>query len=219
MEMYNADGSRGEMCGNGIRCVGKYLYDRGIIHKKLMRIETDAGVKILDLQISKGVVMAVTVDMGEPIFEGREIPVAADGRVVDAPLQVGGNLYTVTCVSMGNPHCVVFVEDLDCFDVAAWGPQFEQHPFFPKRVNTEFIQVMAPGHLKMRVWERGSGETWACGTGACAAAVAAAATGRAHRSVILELRGGKLAVEWREADNRVYLTGPAVEAFSGTVEV
>ena len=179
------------------------------------------------LKLDGGRVSAATVDMGEPILEGREIPVAADGRVVDHPLEVGGRTERITAVSMGNPHCVVFVDDESCSrsrtpNSPALGRQFEHHPFFPRRVNTEFILPLARDRLRMRVWERGSGETLACGTGACAALVAAVLTGRAERRATVELRGGKLGIEWRErgADaNHVFMTGEAVEVFRGEVEV
>jgi diaminopimelate epimerase len=219
MEMYNADGSRGEMCGNGIRCVAKFAFERGLSRANPMRIETDAGVKTLYLETRGDRVERVTVDMGEPILDGPRIPVAAEGRVVDAPLEVDGATYRVTCVSMGNPHCVVFLPDVEALDLEQLGPRFEQHRFFPRRVNTEFVRVEGPAALTMRVWERGSGETAACGTGACAALVAAVLTGRAERAATLHLRGGDLAVEWREADGRVYMTGAAEEVFRGEIEV
>ena len=219
MEMYNADGSRGEMCGNGIRCVAKYAFEHGLTRANPMRIETDAGVKLLDLELSSGRVARVTVDMGAPILDGPRIPVAAEGRVVDAPLEVGGEEYRVTCVSMGNPHCVVFVDDVAAFDLPRIGPEFEHHRFFPKRVNTEFVRVDGPRELTMRVWERGSGETAACGTGACAVLVAAALTGRAERAATVHLNGGDLAIQWHESDDHVLMTGSAEEAFSGEIEV
>jgi len=227
MEMYNADGSRGEMCGNGIRCVARLHYERAAHPRNPMVIETDCGFKSVALKIDGGRVSEATVDMGEPILEGREIPAAADGRVIDHPLEVGGRIWRVTAVSMGNPHCVVFVDDeavfaLEDFEFARLGRQFEHHPFFPRRVNTEFILPLGRDRLRMRVWERGSGETLACGTGACAALVAAVLTGRAERLATLELRGGKLGIEWRERGenaNRVMMTGEAVEVFSGEVEV
>ncbi|MGE0827215.1 MAG: diaminopimelate epimerase [Candidatus Binatia bacterium] len=219
MEMYNADGSRGEMCGNGIRCVGKYVYDHGIAHANPLKIDTDAGLKILFLETKEGQVTRVTVDMGEPILDGPRIPVAATGHVVNESLEVAGQSYQVTCVSMGNPHCVTFVDAVEPLELEKVGPQFEHHPFFPKRVNTEFIQVVNPTELNMRVWERGSGETWACGTGACAAAVAAVLNKKSERRVTIHLRGGDLEIEWRAEDNHVYMTGPAEEVFEGTIEV
>lgn len=219
MEMYNADGSRGEMCGNGIRCVGKYVYDHGLARVNPLKIDTDAGVKILFLEVQDQRVNRVTVDMGEPILDGLRIPVATAGRVIDQPLEVEGESYQVTCVSMGNPHCVTFVDEVGHLALEKIGPQFEHHPFFPKRVNTEFIHVVSPTVLHMRVWERGSGETWACGTGACAAAVAAILNQKTGRRVTVHLRGGDLEIEWRAEDNHVYMTGPAEEVFEGTIEV
>ncbi|MHB8381849.1 MAG: diaminopimelate epimerase [Candidatus Binataceae bacterium] len=227
MEMYNADGSRGDMCGNGIRCVARLAYERGIAHKNPMIIETDAGQKSVELQFESGVVVGATVDMGAPILEGREIPVAADGRILDYPLEVGGRREAITAVSMGNPHCVVFVNDdsihkLDDSEFARLGREFETHRFFPRRVNAEFILPVSRTHLKMRVWERGSGETLACGTGACAAAVAAVLTGRAERNTTVELRGGNLEIEWREKGagaNHVFMTGNAVEVFKGEIDL
>ena len=219
MEMYNADGSRGAMCGNGIRCVGKYVYDHGLARDNPLKIETDSGLKVLFLELEDSSVTRVTVDMGEPILDGRQIPLATPGQMIDQPLTVDGTAYQVTCVSMGNPHCVTFVEDVEPLALETLGPKFEHHPLFPDRVNTEFIQVVSPTELNMRVWERGSGETWACGTGACAAAVAAMLTDRAERRVSVHLRGGDLDIEWRTADGHVYMTGAAEEVFEGTVEV
>jgi len=219
MEMYNADGSRGAMCGNGIRCVGKYVYDHGLARDNPLKIDTDSGLKVLFLELEDSAVVRVTVDMGEPILDGRQIPLATPGQMIDQPLTVDGTAYQVTCVSMGNPHCVTFVEDVEPLALETLGPKFEHHPLFPDRVNTEFIQVVSPTELNMRVWERGSGETWACGTGACAAAVAAMLTNRAERWVSVHLRGGDLDIEWRTADGHVYMTGAAEEVFEGTVEV
>ncbi len=227
MEMYNADGSRGEMCGNGIRCLARLAYEGGIARKNPIEVETDCGIKTVALTFSNGKVDGATVDMGEPILEGHQIPVDADGKVIDYPLEVGGRSVKVTAVSMGNPHCVAFVNDdtiwkLDVYEFARLGRQFEHHKFFPKRVNTEFILPVSRTHLKMRVWERGSGETLACGTGACAALVAGVLTGRADRKAIVELRGGNLEIEWRESGeraNHVFMTGEAVEVFRGEVEV
>jgi diaminopimelate epimerase len=222
MEMYNADGSRGEMCGNGIRCVAKYAFEHGIAPRTELAIETDAGVKTLALDVRDGRVASVTVDMGEPILDGAAIPVRSEGRVVDSPFVVDGVTHRITCVSMGNPHCVLFVADTATAPVHTLGPRIETDPFFPRKVNVEFIQLLdgAPAsRLRMRVWERGSGETAACGTGACAAVVAAVLTGRAQRKVEIELLGGNLQIEWREADGHVAMTGPATEVFSGEIEV
>jgi diaminopimelate epimerase len=218
MEMYNADGSRAEMCGNGIRCVGKYVYDRGLI-KNPLRIETDDGVKTLTLALDgAGRVATAAVDMGVPVLDGPRIPVASEGRVIDQPLEVAGTTWNVTCVSMGNPHCVVFVPEVASLDLPRIGPPFEHHPFFPKRVNTEFVTVRSRTVMDFRVWERGSGETMACGTGACAALVASVLTGRTERRVTIHLRGGDLDVEWR-ADDHVVMTGAAAEVFTADVDL
>jgi len=227
MEMYNADGSRGDMCGNGIRCLARLAFERGLVRANPMVVETDAGLKTVELRLKGRSVAGATVDMGEPILEGRDIPVDADGRIIDYPLDVAGQHELITAVSMGNPHCVVFVGDDGVFklqdrDFAALGREFEHHPFFPRRVNTEFILAVSPRRLRMRVWERGSGETWACGTGACAALVAAVLTNHAERTATVELRGGNLEIEWRAdgADaNHVFLTGNAVEVFRGEIEL
>jgi diaminopimelate epimerase len=227
MEMYNADGSRGEMCGNGIRCVARLHYEVSGSGKNPIDVDTDCGIKRITLRINDGHPSAATVDMGEPILEGREIPVNHDGRVIDFPLEIAGRIERITAVSMGNPHCVVFVSDnaifrMDDYEFARIGRQFEHHPFFPRRVNTEFILPLARNHLKMRVWERGSGETLACGTGACASLVAAVLTNRAERRAIVELRGGNLEIEWRdngEGANHVFMTGEAIEVFRGEIEL
>lgn len=223
MEMYNADGSRGEMCGNGIRCVGKYAYDHGLVDASEIRVETDAGVKTLRMQADGGVVSEVTVDMGPPVLDGPAIPVAAEGHVIDAPLTVelptGSSTFGVTCVSMGNPHCVLFLEDVESLDLESIGPRFEHHRFFPKRVNTEFVKIDSSNDVRMRVWERGSGETAACGTGACAVVVAGVLTGRTERNCRVRLNGGDLAIEWRDEDGHVYMTGPAAEVFSGEIDI
>jgi diaminopimelate epimerase len=218
MEMHNADGSRAEMCGNGIRCVGKFVYDRGLEANPLT-VETDCGVKTLALALdASGRVGGATVDMGPPVFDGPRIPVASEGRAVEQPLEVGGATYRVTCLSMGNPHCVVFVPEVKSLELDRIGPRFEHHPFFPERVNTEFVAVRSRRELDFRVWERGSGETMACGTGACAALVAAHVTGRTDRRATIHLRGGDLDVEWR-ADDHVYLTGAAAEVFTADVDL
>jgi diaminopimelate epimerase len=213
MEIYNADGGQVEMCGNGIRCFAKYVNTHGLTQKKELAVETMAGIVrpriVGDL---------VEVDMGEPILEGRKIPVNADGKIIDYPLDVGGKTYRVTCVSMGNPHCVLYVDDLDGLELEKIGSLFEHHVFFPKRVNTEFIKVLGAEEIRMRVWERGAGETWACGTGACAAAVAGALTKRHGRKVTVHLRGGDLLIDWC-GDNRVFMTGAAEEVFQGTVNI
>jgi diaminopimelate epimerase len=218
MEMYNADGSRGKMCGNGIRGFGKFVADRGLCSSDSLRVETDAGVKTIELHRSGGRIISATVDMGAPEFDGPKIPVAADGEIVDRLLEVNGRSWTVTCLSMGNPHCVTFDADPAGLDLERIGPPFEHHPFFPEGVNTEFVRIDAPDRVTMRVWERGSGETMACGTGACAVVVAAARTGRAERRATVVLRGGELTIDYR-ADGSVFMTGPTVEVFTAGVEV
>jgi diaminopimelate epimerase len=220
MEMYNADGSRGRMCGNGIRCVGKLAYERGLARENPLRVETDAGVKTLELEIAGGKVCSVTVDMGPPILDPRQIPARFEGtRAVDVPLVVNGATYHVTCVSMGNPHCVLFLPEISTLSLETIGPRFENDERFPDRVNTEFVQCLGRNEMRLRVWERGSGETAACGTGACAAAVAGVLTGRTDRSVLIHLAGGDLAIEWREHDDHVMMRGEAVEVFRGEIEV
>ena len=216
MRMFNADGSEAQMCGNGIRCVAKYVYDHGIARRTALTVETLAGVLELDLFVADGAVDRVRVNMGEPRLQRAQIPMrGAPGEVINEPLRVNGAAFEVTAVSMGNPHCVVFVEDVRGFDVAHWGPLFEHHDAFPERVNTEFIQVRDRESFSMRVWERGSGETLACGTGAAAAAVACHLTGRTGRRVTGHLLGGPLELEWQASNNQVLMTGPAVEVFSG----
>ena len=215
MRMFNADGSEAEMCGNGIRCVAKYVYDHGISRRQTLRLETGAGIKTVDLDVVDGLVRRVRVDMGEPILQAAKIPTTLPGDpVVNAPLAVDGQTLEVTCVSMGNPHCITFVDQLNDAWVLGVGPKVETDPHFPRRVNAEFIQVMSPSEVRMRVWERGSGETLACGTGACAVCVAGVLTGRTARSVLVRLVGGDLELEWG-VNNHVYMTGPAVEVFSG----
>jgi diaminopimelate epimerase len=214
MRMFNADGSESEMCGNGIRCVGKLVYDRGIARKPTLTIETGRGILTLDLEVKGGKVQQARVDMGEPILQAEHIPTTLPGNPpVDVPLP--GHDLRVTCLSMGNPHCVAHVDEITDALVLGVGPQVERHPAFPRRVNAEFVRVNRLDDVTMRVWERGSGETLACGTGACAVAVAGVLTGRSARRVLIHLRGGDLRLEWSEADNHVYMTGPAVEVFSG----
>ena len=219
MEMYNADGSRSEMCGNGIRCVGKYVYDYGLTEKEHISVETLAGIKYLDLTVEDGKVKLVKVDMGNPELVPANIPIVADGdRVIDEPINVNGTEYRMTGVSMGNPHAVVYVEDVKGLDIEKIGPAFENHERFPNRVNTEFVKVLDQNTVEMRVWERGSGETMACGTGACAAAVAAMLSGCVSEGeTAVELRGGRLFVTWDRTKNKVLLTGPAETVFEGTL--
>lgn len=217
MRMFNADGSEAQMCGNGIRCVAKYVYDHRLTRQTTIQVETLAGVLTLELFPRADIVEKVRVNMGQPRLQRAEIPMqGAPGQVVLEPLVVEGKTFEVTAVSMGNPHCIVFVDDPATFEVEYWGPRFEHHPAFPERVNTEFVRVLDEHSFRMRVWERGSGETLACGTGACAVAVACHLTGRTGRRLTGHLLGGALELEWSASDNHVYMTGPAVEVFSGT---
>jgi diaminopimelate epimerase len=216
MRMFNADGSEAQMCGNGIRCLAKYVYDHGLVRKTVLHVETLAGILELHLFPNQGTIATVRVNMGEPRLQRQHIPMLGPaGQVVKEALVVDGKTFEVTAVSMGNPHCIVFVEEPQTFDVTYWGPRFEQHPAFPERVNTEFVSVVDEHTFRMRVWERGSGETLACGTGACAVAVACHLNGKTGRRVTGHLRGGTLELEWSATDNRVYMTGPAVEVFHG----
>lgn len=221
MRMYNADGSRSEMCGNGIRCVGKYVYDYGLTDKTQLKIETLAGVKHLSLDVCEGHVQTVTVDMGKPIFRAKDIPVCIQNGAedaIDVPIVVGDRTYNVTCISMGNPHSVVFLgdtEELQTFELSSVGPLFEKHPAFPNRVNAEFVKVIDRHTVEMRVWERGSGETLACGTGACAVAVASIVNGWTGDEVEVHLLGGHLHIRWDRKLNKVYMTGPANVVFDG----
>jgi diaminopimelate epimerase len=216
MQMFNADGSEAEMCGNGIRCVAKYVYDHGLCRRDQLRIETGAGVLEVRVETDGGLVRRVQVDMGEPILEPARIPTTLPGTpVVDSPLEIAGRRLNVTCVSMGNPHCVVFVPEATDELVLGLGPQIETASYFPARVNVEFVEVIGPGEVRQRTWERGSGETWACGTGASAVCVAGVLTGRTDRRIVNHLRGGDLILQWNAADNHVYMTGPAEEVFQG----
>ena len=217
MEMYNADGSRAEMCGNGIRCVAKYVYDYGLTDKTRISVDTLAGIKYLDLTVENGKVSLVRVDMGRPILEPENIPVQAEGsRVVDEPLTVDGKEYRMTCVSMGNPHAVIFVDqDVRELPLEQIGPSFESHERFPKRINTEFARVLDRRTVEMRVWERGSGETLACGTGTCATAVACVLNGLTEDEITVHLLGGDLYIKWDREKDTVYMTGPAETVFDG----
>lgn len=220
MEMYNADGSRSEMCGNGIRCVGKYVYDYGLTEKEHISVETLAGIKYLDLTVEDGKVKLVKVDMGSPELVPANIPIVADGdRVIDEPINVNGTEYRMTGVSMGNPHAVVYVEDVKGLDIETIGPAFENHERFPNRVNTEFVKVLDRNTVEMRVWERGSGETMACGTGACAVAVACILNGFTEDKVTVKLLGGDLQIEWDKEADKVYMTGPAEVSFDGEINL
>ncbi len=222
MRIFNADGSEGKMCGNGIRCVGKFVYDKGLVppEKTVITIDTLSGIKTLDLTVEDGRVQSARVDMGAAILKPSEIPVRYHGdKMVNAPLIVGRREWRVTAVSMGNPHCVTFTDDVDGLDLEKIGPSFEKHPAFPDRVNTEFVRVIDDHTLQMRVWERGSGETWACGTGACATAVAACENGfcKKGEDITVKLRGGDLVINY--TDETVVMTGPASTVFEGEIEI
>ncbi len=220
MDMYNADGSNAQMCGNGIRCVGKYVYEKGLTEKTKLKIETGSGIKTLDLNVEDGIVKSVRVDMGSPEFRPQYIPIAEHGKsFVNRSVIVGDEEYYVTALSVGNPHAVVFVPNVDVLDLKTMGPKFENHPLFPERVNTEFVEVVDKDTIKMRVWERGSGETLACGTGATASVVASALNGHTGNSATVRLRGGELFVEWDRESNKLYLTGPAVIVFDGELYI
>ena len=233
MEMYNADGTRAEMCGNGIRCVGKFVYDKGLTDKEQITVVSAGKVKYLDLTVEKpaghqetiigqqdmrGVVTKVRVNMGSPILEPSQIPVRAEGsRVVDEPVTVDGREYRMTCVSMGNPHAVVFMENVAQLKIEQIGPLFENHERFPNRTNTEFVEIIDRRTVFMRVWERGTGETLACGTGCCATAVACILNGLTDDKVTVKLLGGELSIEWDQENNLIYMTGPAATVFEGEV--
>ena len=216
MRMFNSDGSEAEMCGNASRCIGKYVYDKGLTDKTTVTLETLAGIKVLVLHLKDGVVDTVTVDMGEPILKAEDIPVISDKYpVIGEKISALGKDFTFTCVSMGNPHAVTFVDDTDSFDVAGYGSVLEVDSHFPKKANIEFVELKDREHVKMRVWERGAGETLACGTGACAVTVACILNGLCERKLHLSLLGGDLTIEWNEKDNHVYMTGPARFSFDG----
>ncbi len=220
MDIYNADGSQAMMCGNGIRCVGKYVYERGIVKKEVLKVDTMSGVKTLRLDVKNDVVASVTVDMGSPIFRAAEIPVLFPrDEVINEAIKVDSRDYRVTCVSMGNPHCVMFVDDTEKIYLNDLGPKFESLDIFPRRANIEFVQILNKNEINMRVWERGSGETWACGTGACASAVAAAVNKLTSRRVTVHLPGGDLEIDWDEKTDSVFMKGPAAFVFDGTVEI
>lgn len=223
MEMYNADGSRSEMCGNGIRCVAKYVYDYGLTDKTSISVETLGGIKYLDLIIENVKVSLVKVDMGKPVLEPEKIPVIAEDEaqteLVNAPIMIDGKEYRMTSVSMGNPHTVVYMDDVKGLDIESIGPKFENHERFPNRVNTEFVKIIDRQTVEMRVWERGSGETLACGTGACAAAVASILNGFTEDKVTVKLLGGDLFIEWDKETNHVYMTGPAAVVFDGEIDI
>ena len=214
MDIYNSDGGRVEMCGNGIRCLAHYIWTNRLSRKARLDIETLAG--IIRPERVDGL---VRVDMGEPILDGKLIPTIVEGQIVDRPLAINDTSFEITCVSMGNPHCVIYVDDVDNFAVTKYGPQIEVNKFFPRKTNVEFIEVLSKNKIKMRVWERGAGETLACGTGASAAAVASIIKGYTGSKVTVLLRGGRLDIEWSKKDNHVYMTGPAQEVFRGVAEI
>ena len=222
MDMYNLDGSQGAMCGNGIRCVAKYAYDYGIVHKTQISVATRSGIKYLDLTVKDGKVSQVKVNMGAPILTASQIPVVSEKEeVITEPLEVNGETYYITAVSMGNPHAIVYMTDVDHLDIEKIGPSFENHVAFPDRVNTEFVEVLDEHTVKMRVWERGSGETLACGTGACAVAVASILNERVDgdKPVTVKLLGGDLEIYWNRQENLVYMTGPATTVFDGEIDL
>ena len=223
MRMYNADGSESEMCGNASRCVGKYVYERRMTEKRELTLETGAGIKHLKLNTEKDHVTSVEVDMGAPLFCPEEIPVKwsanirekGSEQIINEPLLVDGQEFRVTCVSMGNPHCIVFQDEVEGWPVEKWGPKFENHVCFSRRTNTEFARIIDRKHIRMRVWERGSGETMACGTGACATLAAAVLNGLTDREAVLQLNGGNLDIRWDEKNNHIYMMGPASFVFDG----
>lgn len=220
MRMFNADGSEGKMCGNATRCIGKYVYEKGLTDKTEITLETLGGIKLLELNVNDGKVVSVKVNMGKAVLEPEKIPVLLDGdKIVGRETVVGGNKHSITCVSMGNPHCIIFTENIDSLDLEKIGPKYENDPIFPERVNTEFVEIIDKNTLKMRVWERGSGETWACGTGASAVCVAAVLNGFASydSDVTIKLRGGDLVINYKK-DGTVYMTGPAAFVFEGETE-
>ena len=220
MSMYNADGSEGKMCGNGIRCVAKYVYDNKMTDKTTITVETLSGIKTLELNVKNDKVETVKVNMGTPILLPKDVPVVSDkDKVVDEPIVIDDKEYRITCVSMGNPHAITFIENTDDLEIETIGPKFENNPIFPDRVNTEFIQVLDRNTVKMRVWERGSGETFACGTGACATVVACVLNGLTDDKVTVKLLGGDLFSEYNREENTVYMTGPAKVSFTGKIEV
>lgn len=221
MRIMNSDGSEAEQCGNAIRCVSKYVYEHGLVESEQIVIETiGAGEQKVSLKVKDGIVESVTVDMGEPVLSGLQIPVAIDAEpVLDQPIEADGAAFRFTAVSMGNPHAVIYVDDAVSFDLATWGPKLEVHPLFPRKVNVEFATVVNRSHVDMRVWERGAGPTLACGTGACATLVSSVLNGVTDRSAVISLKGGDLFIEWNEQDNHVYMTGPAQVVYTGSVDI
>jgi diaminopimelate epimerase len=221
MRIMNSDGSEAEQCGNAIRCVSKYVFDHNLIQQTEISIETiGAGAQKVQLFIKEGKVDTVRVDMGQPILKGTLVPTTVDQDTVkDYPIEVDGREFRFTAVSMGNPHCVIYVDDAINMDLQTWGPKLETHPMFPRKINVEFVTVKSRDYADMRVWERGAGPTLACGTGACATLVASVLNGLTDREAIVSLKGGHLFIEWNESDNHVYMTGPAQEVYKGTVEI
>ncbi|MCX4309843.1 MAG: diaminopimelate epimerase [Desulfovibrio sp.] len=217
MRMFNADGTEAEMCGNAARCVGKFAFDHGLIKKDLLRLETLAGEKVIRLAFEGGTPCGATVDMGEPVLVPELVPISLGNRenCIAQALEIDGNMYEITAVSMGNPHAVVFMQNLENLEIASIGPKFENDKVFPRRTNTEFVQVLSRDRIRMRVWERGAGETLACGTGACAAVVGCVLNNLTERQVEVELLGGSLEIKWDEASNHVFMKGPAVTVFDG----
>lgn len=220
MRMYNSDGSEAEMCGNAIRCVGKYVYDNKMTDKETITIETLAGIKTLEMTISNGIVDLIKVDMGEPILNPKDIPVKSNlDRYISKPIKIGNMVYRISCVSMGNPHAIIYIDNVMKFPLEIVGPQVENHELFPKKINAEFVEIIDRRTLKMRVWERGAGETLACGTGACAVLVASVLNKVCEREVTVILLGGNLTVKWDENNNHIYLTGPATFVFEGEIDL
>ncbi len=231
MDMYNADGSRGKMCGNGIRCVGKYIYDYGLTDKTRVEVETLSGIKVLDLTVKDGKVESVKVDMEAPVLAAEKIPVSVDspafeeknlspdGTLINKKVSVNGLDFNITCVSMGNPHAVIFVDEITDKHIYEYGPILEKSDIFPERANIEFVKVLSPDEVRMRVWERGSGETWACGTGACATAVACFLNGKTGDEVLVHMNGGDVVIKYDREKNTVFMTGPAETVFEGEVEL
>jgi len=220
MRMFNSDGSEAEMCGNAVRCVGKFVYDNSLTSKTTISVETLAGIKILEMGVENNQVVKVKVDMGEPILEPKNIPVKSDmERFISQPVTIDGKVYNVTCVSMGNPHAVTYDDSVADFPLEAVGSKMEVHDLYPRKINAEFVEVIDRATLKMRVWERGAGETLACGTGACAVLVSSVVNGLSERKATIKLLGGDLTIEWNENDGHVYMTGPAVKVFDGTIDI
>jgi diaminopimelate epimerase len=219
MRMFNSDGSEAQMCGNGTRCVGKFVYDEGYTNKREITLETKAGVKVLQLFPINGKVEKVRVDMGEPILATKKIPVKwVEPQLINQTIDFEPEKYALTCISMGNPHAIIFTKKIDMLNIEQIGKKIENYPIFPERTNVEFVEILSPVHAKMRVWERGSGETQACGTGACAVAVAGVLNNLLERKATISLLGGNLELEWNEHNNRVFMTGPAVKVFTGEID-